>query len=76
MKKLGNKEIVKRMRTYFIGNDYVNNYFYDIVRDIIDRNKDLGNEGMTREEFKKELVESLMAPVEEIVWWLYDRGDK
>ena len=76
MKKLGNKEIVKRMRTYFIGNDYVNNYFYDIVRDIIDRNKDLGNEGVTREEFKKELVESLMAPVEEIVWWLYDRGDK
>lgn len=76
MKKLPNKEIIKRMKMTLISNNYVDNYFYDVVADIIDRNKDLGNEGMTREEFERELIESLMAPVEEIVWWLYDRGSK
>ncbi len=76
MKKLPNKEIIKRMKMTLISNNYSENYFYDVVRDIIDRNKDSDNEGMTREEFKKELIESLMAPVEEIVWWLYDRGNK
>lgn len=76
MKKLLNKEIIRKMKTTLINNNYSENYFYDVVIDIVDRNRDSGNEGMSREEFKKELIESLMAPVEDIVWWLYDREKK